>query len=132
DGIAFPVEITVGEKGSDFRAPDWAYGKKIADGGRTMLRDTHQIEAAEATCPSMMHLPKGATGECKAVADGVTIPLQVSPTNDGKHFIEPTGGLVVGKLAEAAVEAEIRRRGLEGEVTCPFSARVSKPGARFE
>lgn len=133
DDLAFPVRVVSRGNELDYATKRWVSGKRMVDLGTHALEEKFDIEVDSLECPSISHMPDGATVRCDATSQGVSIPLEVSMVVKVRklHF-EPVGGVVFGDEAARVAHVALHERGIHAEVSCPRRVVVSVAGTHFE
>ncbi len=107
-----------------------AFGKRLAGQIRAFYAAEHQLELGDILCPAVVVGPPGTRAQCTARTRGVAVVFEVTRERDRDRY-EPQRGLVVAALAGKLAIEEYAKQGVEIEVECDFSLRVSVPGETF-
>jgi len=133
DDLAFPVRVTSRGDELDYTTKRWVTGARMEELGRHALKEKLDIEIDSLSCPRISHMPEGATVRCDAVAEGVTIPIEVAMVLKVRKLeFTPVGGVVSGDQAARVAHETLHEQGVHAEVSCDLSVIASVPGRRFE
>ena len=131
--LVFPVRVISNGNDLEYTTKDWVPGARMEALGRHALEEKFNLAVDAIKCPTISHMPDGATVQCEAVAEGVTMSLDASMVvKVRKLSFKPVSGVVYGDAVARAAHEALHEKGVHAEVTCAQRVVVSVPGKRFE
>lgn len=131
-GVSFVVEVKKNEKGTyDWEAKNVVSGKKLQTIITDRYKEMFQVQLDSVDCPALMIGQDSAHAECKAMSQGVEVPLDVTFANGGVSDVMPKSGVVVSSAAAKLAEDKLAEQGVSAKVDCGPALRISVPGSKF-